>query len=182
MSLESLIELVLSEAKVKADTIIVEAQKKADASLALASQKAQALHEKIISDYEKQASRIEQQAKSQAEMAKKSATLTGINDALENLAKETARIIATSKEGQEKIVAWISEKKGCSFSIGKDLADAMPSLEKEASNLGKTEVCLAGFEIHAKAEKFIDVLDLKDLARRCISDNASDIVAKLTAP
>lgn len=182
MSLESLIELVLSEAKAKADAITDEAQNKADASLAIASDKARILHDKIISDYKKQASRIEQQAKSQAEMAEKSAALSAINEALDKLAKDTAKTIATSKEGQERIVAWISGKKGCSFSIGKDLADAMPSLEKEASKLGKTEVCLAGFEIHAKAEKFIDVLDLKDLARRCISDNASDIVAKLTAP
>lgn len=182
MSLESLIELVLSEAKAKADAIIVEATKKADESLAVASDKAQTLHDKIISDYTKQASRIAQQAKSQAEMAEKTATLSAINDALEKLATETAKAIATSKEGQEKIIAWIAGKKGSSFSLGKDLADAMPNLEKEASKLGKTEVYLAGFEIQAKTEKFIDVLDLKDLARRCISDNASDIVAKLTSP
>jgi vacuolar-type H+-ATPase subunit H len=182
MSLESLIELVLSEAKVKADAITDEAQKKADESHAIASDKAQALYDKIISDYTKQASRIAQQAKSQAEMAEKSATLSAINEALDKLATDTAKTIATSKEGQEKIIAWIAGKKGSSFSIGKDLASAMPNLEMESSKFGKVSVDLIGFEIQAKAEKFVDVLDLKDLARRCISDNASDIVAKLTAP
>lgn len=182
MSLESLIELVLTEAKAKADTITAEAQKKADASLAVSSQKAQAAHDKIITDYNKQATRIEQQSKSQVEMAEKSATLKVINDALDKLAKETAKTIASSKEGQERIIAWITSKKGCDFSLGADLAKTMPNLEKEASRLGKVEINLAGFAIHAKTEKFIDVLDLEDLARRCISDNASDIVAKLTAP
>ena len=182
MSLESLVELVLSEAKAKADALLADAAAKAEALADDAQQQAQIEKQQILEGYAKQVSRIELQTKAIVQMAEKTAKLSAINEALEKLAEEIAKSIASSREGQEKILSWVASKKERSFEVGKDLLDAFPSLAKNISECGSLKTLPFGYTINAITDKYIDVLDLKELGRRCISDNASDIVAKLSSP